>query len=203
MKAKQLDALSTVRARILSERELAGDLLDGRISTDQLSLMIKARGLIPYNVVLYVLEQAGAQAQLNTHLTLPLQHDGIQKLAEMLAHRALRRETADFIYLQAKNDYTAWLAKALELMAAHEPKAIIYLLEHKAVPYIQHYKADQALLSLIRDGLSPGARQAVSQEAKVKRKLPFLFRLTAWDECKDHMKLGRDKRTLLTIEMGL
>lgn len=203
MKTNKKDPLSAVNARLLSERELAGDLLDGRITTDQLSMMIKARGLITYNVVLYLLEQAGAQAQLNTHLTLPFQTEGVQKLAEILAHRSLRREAADYIYLQTKNEYTLWVGRVLELIAAHKPEAILYLLEHKPQAYMKHAKADQALLSLIRDDLCTSARQAVSQLAKVKRKLPFLFRKTDWDECKEYMKLGRDKRTLLTIELGL
>jgi len=54
MKPKPNAVMATVEARLLAERELAGDFLDGRISVVELSQQIKSRRLITYNVVLYL-----------------------------------------------------------------------------------------------------------------------------------------------------
>jgi hypothetical protein len=203
MNAPKLDTMSVVNARLLSERELAGDLLDGRISPDELAIAIKERKLIAYNVVIYLMELAGAQPQLNPGFTLPVQRESIEKLAEMLCHRALRVDAGDYIFLQVRNRHTKWLSHAMELIARHRPEGIIYLLDRKTKPYITHDAQDRGVFSTMCDDLSSGAKGLVAQSAKVKRKLPALFRITGWEECKEHMKSNRDKRIVLSIEMGL
>ncbi len=203
MKPKSNSVMATVKARLLAERELAGDLLDGRLTADELSQQLKSRRLLTYNVVLYLMEQAGAQAQMNTKLVLPLQIDGIQRLGDMLSHRALRNDTAQYIYMQAKDEYMVWLAKALSIIADHKPEAILYLLDFKATPYMKHQRADERMTFSIVETLPDSCRRKVAEAAKERRKLTTLFTKTQWQECKDIMHSSRDKRTVLTLEMGL
>ena len=203
MNAPKLDTMSAVNARLLSERELAGDLLDGRISVDDLAIALKERRLIGYNVVIYLMEQAGAQPQLNPSLILPIQRQGIEKLAEMLCHRTVRVDAGDYIFVQVRNRHTKWLSHAMELIARHRPEGIVYLLDRKTKPSITHDVQDHGVFSTMCDDLTSEAKGLVAQSAKVKRKLPALFRKTGWEECKEHMKSNRDKRIVLSIEMGL
>lgn len=203
MKALKIDTMSTINARLLSERELAGDLLDGRISIEDLALTIKQRKLYAYNIAIYLMEQAGAQPQLKPSLTLPIQRQGVEKLAEMLCHSSLRVDAGDYIFVQVRKCQTKWLTQALELIAKHRPEGIVYLLGRKTKPSITHDVEDHRIFSTMCDDLSGEAKALVVQSAKAKRKLPALFRKTGWIECKEHMKSNRDKRMVLSIEMGL
>jgi len=115
----------------------------------------------------------------------------------------MRNDAAQYIYLQAKREYMAWLAKALSIIAEHKPEAILYLLEFKATPYMKNQRADERMAFSIIETLPDTCRRKVAETAKEKRKLTTLFTKTHWQECKDIMHSSRDKRIVLTLELGL
>jgi hypothetical protein len=197
------DLISEINNRLEVERVAAGDFLFGLIDANQLVKRCKEKGLMRVNILIFLLEQAGAQPLISNRLNLEAQKEGIKKMGELICTRYFQNTFLEQIYFYAQDKHSIWLSAVADILAREIPTAFLKALEIKPDPYMKSDSRDKAIMLYFVDSLSDESRVDVISEAMRKKKLCMLLKKTGWEACKAFMKTGNNRRILLTIEMGL
>jgi hypothetical protein len=195
--------MSQINNRLEAERVAAGDFLFDLIDSNELIRRCKEKELARANIMIFLLEQAGAQPRITTNLRLEVQKEGIKKMGMLLCTRFFKTACFAHLYSHAKVNNSKWLEAIADILAREMPTAYLNVLALKPDGYMISEVSDKAMKSFFVDSLCEEGRLNVAREAKKKGKLPMLMKTTGWDACKTLMKKGNNRRILLTLEMGL